>query len=242
MINNIVVPLEVIYRNGAPKGSSLFRTLDKLEKDGKKEEIAKLLALYGLTQKPSPGELFPQTGYDFTTKFEPTDRRISDDEAFRISGLTREQFEELKSIRQIAVNLVRERAREAGLVDYDGKHEYRLFNGHVEMADVFGTLDENRFMFDGVQVSKEVLRQVYKAEQADWYSDVERAKLEAKERGVEDWRSLTKVKPRNLDPRLVQLVGEMYASAAERYTGLNLFRTRDLEEVIGDLGEFIQID
>ena len=38
-INNFVVPLEVIYRNGAPRGSSLFKTLDKLEAEEKIYEI-----------------------------------------------------------------------------------------------------------------------------------------------------------------------------------------------------------
>ena len=139
-INNFVVPLEVIYRNGAPNGSSLFRTLDNLEKLGRISDMNRLLSHYGLRTKPNPGDLFPKTGFDFTTKFEPTDIKISDEEAYRISGLTREQFSQLESLRQAAVALVSERAREVGFVDYDGKHEYRLFNGRVEMADVFGTL------------------------------------------------------------------------------------------------------
>ncbi|MEK6871770.1 MAG: phosphoribosylaminoimidazolesuccinocarboxamide synthase [Nanoarchaeota archaeon] len=237
-INNFVVPLEVIYRNGAPKGSSLFKTLATLEDDGKTQEKLSLLAQYGLTENPRPGDLFPQTGFDFTTKFEPTDRKISDDDAYTISGLTQEQFYLLKNIRQAAVEIVSQRAEEVGLQDFDGKHEYRLFNGEVAMADVFGTLDENRFMFEGRQVSKEFLRQIYKTKQADWIEDIERAKKEAKQNKMENWKSLVTIQPQKLDPQLIKLVGEMYAAAAEKYTGLPLFGVRSLEEVMQDLEPF----
>lgn len=234
-INNFVVPLEVIYRRGAPQGSSLFKTLDQLEKEEKSYDIHDLLSHYGLNRRPKPGDLFPKTGFDFTTKFEPTDRKISDEFAFSISGLTREQFAQLATLRQVAVNLVSLQSRKVGLIDYDGKHEYRLYNGQVAIADVFGTLDENRFMFNGKQVSKEFFRQVYKAEQLDWVTDVERAKSEAERRGIKDWKQLMTTQPQKLNPDLINLVGEMYASTAERYTGLQLFGARSLEEVMSDL-------
>ncbi len=234
-INNFVVPLEVIYRSGAPKGSSLLKTLDDLEAKEQTEEVKKLLAKYGLTEKPKPGDLFSQTGYDFTTKYEPTDRKVSDDEAHRISGLTEEQFIQMTELRREAVNLVLERAANVGLFVFDGKHEYRCFDGKVSIVDVFGTLDENRFMLGNQQVSKEFLRQVFKAEQKDWVNDVGRAKKEAKERGIESWKSLVKIQPVSLDKRLINLVGEMYASASEKYTGLRLFGARKLEEVMKDL-------
>ncbi|MBI3622654.1 phosphoribosylaminoimidazolesuccinocarboxamide synthase [Candidatus Pacearchaeota archaeon] len=239
-INNFVVPLEVIYRNGAPKGSSLFTTLDTLERDGKTNEIQNLLSKYGLNERPKPGDLFPQTGFDFTTKFEPHDRKISDLQAFNISGLTEDQFSQLKEIRGEAVDVVSKRAREVELTDYDGKQEYRIYNGIVSLVDVFGTPDENRFMFNGRQVSKEFLRQVYRREQPDWVKDIGRAKHEAKEKGIEDWKSLVKVQPRKLEPRLVELVGEMYASAADLYTGLKLFGARDLDKVMKDLEPYYQ--
>jgi len=237
-INNFVVPLEVIYRNGAPKGSSLFRTLDRLEEARDIEGIKSLLSRYGLTTRPTPGDMFPQTGFDFTTKLEPKDRRITDEEAYRISGLTETQFTQLKELRQAGVVIVSKRTQEVGLDDFDGKHEYRFYNGIVEMADVFGTPDENRIMFNGRQANKEFLRQVYKAKQPDWVADVERAKAEAEERGIKDWKSLTTVQPRPLDPHLINLVGEMYASVAERYTGLRVFGARELDVVMRELESY----
>ncbi len=234
-LNNFVVPLEFIYRWGVPKGSSLLRTFNTLEKEGRLDEMRDLLSHYGLRTKPNEGDLFSQSGFDFTTKFESTDRPVSDGEAYCISGLTRAQFLQLKELRQAAIALVSQRTQEKGFIDYDGKHEYRLFDGRVHMADVFGTLDENRFMFNGCMVSKEFLRQVYRTEQGEWVADVERAKQKARQRGVEDWKSLTTLTPQPLDPRLITLVGEMYASACERYTGLLVFNARPLEEVLGNL-------
>lgn len=244
-INNFVVPLEVIYRNGAPKGSSLFKTIEELERVGDSAGLKKLLDKYGLTEKPRPGEIFPKTGYDFTTKFEPTDRRISDEDAYLISGLTEEQFKQLRDIRQAAVELAKKRGREVGLEDFDGKHEYRLFDGRIGIADVFGTLDENRFIFSlngrKVQVSKEFLRQYHKVHQRDWYEATEKAKALAREQGVEDWTTLCEIKPRHLPGELVSLVGEMYASASDRYTGLNLFKNaRPLEKVMEDLLPYME--
>ncbi len=238
-INNFVVPLEVIYRNGILKGSSLFKTIEDLEKEGNKTELYKLLSNYGLAIKPKPGDLMPKVGYDFTTKFEPFDRKIDEEEAFRISGLTENQFTKLKEIRKAAVNLVSERAKEVGMIDYDGKHEYRFFNGDVEIADVFGTLDENRFMYNGRQVSKEFLRQIYRKEQNEWVEDIMRAKIESKEKGIENWKTLVKTKPNKLDPKLISLIGEMYTSAAQRYTGVN-FKSRELHEVMRDLDPYYE--
>ena len=151
-----------------------------------------------------------------------------------------EQFQELKDTRQTAVDLVKKRTIEVGMTDFDGKHEYRLFDRKISIVDVFGTLDENRFMINQngkqIQVSKEFLRQYHKKYQPDWYLETERAKQEAKERKIEDWTTLAKIKPRPLPGELVSLVGEMYAAASDRYTDLGLFkRARPLEQVMEDL-------
>ncbi len=242
--NNYVVPLEVIYRNGAPRGSSLLKTIKRLRDGGREEELRELLGKYGLTEPPIEGQLFPQTGYDFTTKFEPTDRIVSDEEAELISGLTEEQFRQLRAIREKAVWVVGGRAKEIGMKDFDGKHEYRLFNERVGLVDVLGTLDENRLVIPvsgrDVQVSKEFLRQKHKKDQAEWFAETERAKKEAREKGIENWKTLVTIRPQPLDPRLVTLVGEMYASACNRYIGRELFSgIRELETVMTDLMPYI---
>src|SRR3989344_6037782 len=87
-INNFVVPLEVIYRRGVPEGSSLLKLFNQLEKSGDMDGLTSLLSKYGLKEKPKPGDEFPKIGYDFTTKFESSDRRLTDEEAYLISGLS----------------------------------------------------------------------------------------------------------------------------------------------------------
>jgi len=231
-LNNFVIPLEVIYRKGAPLGSSLFKKIKELE--GKDEELKKFLSQYGLTEPPKPGDFFPETCYDFTTKFEPQDRRITNDEAYRISGLSKEQFEELENLRNKVVKLISGRADEVGFKDYDGKQEY-IFSNKVMLADVAGTFDEDRFMLNGEQISKEFLRQYYKKYQSEWYNACEITKKKAKENGIKDWRTLVGIQPEPLPPELVSLVGEMYMAGSDRYTGLNLFNIRSLETVMDDL-------
>ena len=233
-INNFVVPLEVIYRRGSPKGSSLFRTISKLEAESNAGELKRLLEKYGLKEKPKPGDLFPITGFDFTTKFESTDRNLDDMNAYMISGLSSGDFKEMEELRNKVVNLISGRAGEVGFIDYDGKHEYAFFN-KVLLVDVVGTFDENRFMFNEEQVSKEFLRQFYQKNNGIWFDACVKAKEEAKEGGVEDWKSLVKIKPMVLNGSLVGLIGEMYMSGSDRYTGLNLFKKKSLEEVMDDL-------
>lgn len=233
-LNNFVIPLEVLYRRGAPLGSSLFKKIKELESLERTEDLKLLLSTYGLTQKPKPGDLFPKIGYDFTTKFESTDRRLTDDEAYGISGLSEEQFGELEDLRNKVVELVSGRAHEVGFVDYDGKLEFIFFNG-VMLADVAGTFDENRFMFNGEQLSKEFLRQYYKNYQPAWCEACDKAKEDAKIKGVKDWKSLVEIQPMRLPFELVDLVGEMYMSGSDKYTGLDLFKTRPLREVMGEL-------
>lgn len=222
--DNFVVPLEVIYRRGAPKGSSLFRTIAKYEAEGMHDELQLLLDCYGLTEKPVPGQLFPKTGYDFTTKFEKGDRKVNDKEAYEISGLTHEQFMQLQTMRNGVVEFVSGRAAEVGMVDYDGKHEY-TYSGGTSLADAVGTFDENRFMLNDEQVSKEFLRQHYQVNQPEWVEDINRAKEEARNDGIQDWKTLVTSAPKHLDTKLVRLVGEMYVAGAQRYTALKAFGT-----------------
>lgn len=233
-VKNFVVPLEVIYRNGVPEGSSLLKKFERLKEEGRNEELQKTLTKYGLTQIPKSGDLFPQTGYDFTTKFESSDRGLTDEEAYEISGLTKEQFKELENNRNKVVSFLKSRSKKVGLDDYDGKLEFMLFDG-IRVADVFGTPDENRFVINGQQISKEIARQYYKKQQPEWCEDIERAKNEAIERGMADWKSLTTIKPKPLPAKLRDLIGEMYASVSDKYTELNLFKVRPLEKIMGDL-------
>ena len=83
----------------------------------------------------------------------------------------------------------------------DGKIELAFDNQRrLMVVDVVGTLDECRFTYDGLHVSKEIARQFYKKTQ--WYKDVEEAKKTAEAKGIKDWKALCKSQPPPLDPRV----------------------------------------
>ncbi|MCX8176410.1 MAG: phosphoribosylaminoimidazolesuccinocarboxamide synthase, partial [Candidatus Bathyarchaeota archaeon] len=106
-----------------------------------------------------------------------------------------------------------------GLENEDGKVEFG-FNPKRELivVDVVGTLDECRFTYKGLHVSKEVARQFYRKTQ--WYMEVEKAKREASAMGVENWRSLCRLKPPKLDGELKEIIEKMYMAVANEFTGL----------------------
>ena len=232
-INNYLIPLEVIYRNGFPEGSSVFRKL----KEGKitPKDI-------GLEKPPKPGDMLEKPIYDFWTKLEPTDRALSEEEAYRISGLSRKEFENLKEILGICNEVITKRCEEVGLINYDGKIELFKF-GDLCVCDVLGTLDENRFAIaggdlKGEQVSKEFLRQWYKKNDPAWVSEIGRAKKQAREEGVENWKCLCSREPISLPKELSDLVSQMYMSAANLYIGREIFDSPPLETVMGKLKKY----
>ena len=105
-------------------------------------------------------------------------------------------------------------------------------------VDVLGTLDECRFTFNGVHVSKEVARQFYK--KTPWYADLERAKKEAEAKGIQDWKALVKAPPPKLDPKLKTIIGDMYKAAANEMTGRRLFDAPKLKGVISSYKEYMK--
>jgi phosphoribosylaminoimidazole-succinocarboxamide synthase len=100
----------------------------------------------------------------------------------------------------------------------------------LTVVDVVGTLDECRFTYGGVHVSKEVARQFYK--KTAWYSDVEEAKKTAETQGVKDWKALCKSQPPKLDAQLKTIISGMYMAAANELTDRKLFDAPRLAEVI----------
>jgi len=217
-----LVPLEIIFRNGAPKGSSLFKRLDRVRNDQAKFEA--ILQSLNLTEEPSPGDFFPEPVYDFTTKLESTDRAVNYTEAQRMAGLSSEDFDALLTLAREANDYITYKASQGGFQHYDGKIEAMYSNGRIEIVDVLGTFDENRFLFDGEQVSKEILRQAYKRLQPEWVAEVDRAKNEAASHHDSDWKSYCKREPDNLPEELITLVSQIYQAGANQYIGEEVFK------------------
>ena len=149
-LKNCLIPLEIIYRNGLPEGSSVFKRLAQ----GKVT-----LTDLGLDHQPIPGETLNKPIFDVSTKLEETDRYITWNEAKKIAGLTNQELNNIKNVLLKADETITKAAQNAGLKNEDGKIEL-AFNSERQLmvVDVVGTLDECRFTYGGVHVSKEVAR------------------------------------------------------------------------------------
>ncbi|MBC8495410.1 hypothetical protein H8D36_04615 [archaeon] len=231
-INNYIVPLEIIFRNGLPLGSSVFKRIAEAKKhpDGK-VRLAKLENIYrklGLNSEPKPGDMLPKPILGYTTKFEEGDRHLTEDEAYQVSGLTEEQFAQVEPLALRVNDMITARAEKTGLAPHwDGKVEMRFRDGQLGIADVLGTLDENRF---GTLVSKEILRQWYIENDPEFVA----ACNEFKSTGP-GWQERSGVFPEPLPLTIVQLVGQMYQAATNQYVGEKIFSVPELETVVDRL-------
>jgi len=228
-LKNFLIPLEIIYRNGLPEGSSVFKRL---------EQGLVTLEDLGLDHYPKPGERLVKPILDVSTKFEESDRYITWREAQQLVRLTDSELEEIKSVLLKVNDTITEIASRAGLVNEDGKIEL-AFNDkrRLMVADVVGTLDECRFTYQGLHISKEVARIYYR--QTKWVEEVELAKRKAVEQGVKDWRVLVKTPPPKLDPTLKALICEMYMAAANAMTNRKLFDVPSLAETMKKYKEYM---
>ena len=100
------------------------------------------------------------------------------------------------------------------------------------MADVVGTFDENRFSYDGQEVSKEVIRQYHRRTQPEWVAAVETAKREAETQNVADWRTLCEREPESLPEEVVAVASDLYTAGANAYLGRELFDAPPIEGAV----------
>lgn len=217
---NYLIPLEVIFRNSLPGGSSVFKALDAGELT---------LEDLGLDHKPEPGEKLDKPIIDITTKLEVSDRRLKWDEAIRMSGLTDEDVARIRQLVMKINGFLNDRANAVGLEHADGKVELAMSpDRQLTLVDVCGTLDENRFLVDNFHISKQIIRDIYK--KTDWYPQLEDAK---KTRPKEEWPA-----PTRLAPELVEAVSNMYKAAYEMWTG-NTIWDASLPASIGTIKRFL---
>ncbi|AWB27811.1 phosphoribosylaminoimidazolesuccinocarboxamide synthase [Halococcoides cellulosivorans] len=218
-----VVPLEIVFRRTVPPGSSLRSRTDPAD--------------HGLDVANWPDEtvVLPEPVVEFSTKYEEQDRYLDRSEADRIAGPASIDVLEQRAREVEAV--VTDQAEQAGWTHADGKIECVYSGGDVLVADVAGTFDENRFLADGVQLSKEFLRQHYRRTQPAWVEAVKTAKDEAAERGVADWRSLCDVDPDPLPADLRDLASDLYRGGANAYCDRSIFDAPPIEGTIDTIAE-----
>ncbi|WP_255192876.1 phosphoribosylaminoimidazolesuccinocarboxamide synthase [Natronobeatus ordinarius] len=218
---NYLVPLEIVFRNRVPVGSSLRRRTEPAD--------------HGLDFETWPAEAvdLEEPIVEFSTKYEEGDRYLDREEADYIAGVA--EIDALEVIAREVNRVVTEQAESAGLVHEDGKIECLYYDGEIRVADVVGTFDENRFSYEGTQLSKEVIRQYHKRTQPGWVEAVEAAKAEAKARDVADWKALCEAEPEPLEEDVVDTARDMYCAGTNAYTGLELFDAPPLSSAIGAL-------
>ncbi|AEJ60752.1 phosphoribosylaminoimidazole-succinocarboxamide synthase [Spirochaeta thermophila DSM 6578] len=222
---NFLIPLEVIYRNSLPPGSSLFRRL---------ASGALTHEDLGLAGPPEPGMRLDPPMLDVSTKLEETDRYLSWEEAQRIAGLSEEEVAALKERTRFLDRLITEETRRLGLDHEDGKVEYAFDEGRrLVLVDALGTLDECRFTYRGIPVSKEVARIFYR--RTEWYRRVEEAKKEDRVH----WKERVGMEPPPLPREFAQAISEMYMAYANELTGREWFKVRPLSEVLRVIREFV---
>jgi phosphoribosylaminoimidazole-succinocarboxamide synthase len=206
------IPLEVIFRFGMPKGSSLTQRLTP--------EYSRTL---GFQQMPAEGKMFLAPVFEFFSKLEATDRFLDWEKALQISGLKFDQFERLAARTLCLAVWLSAIFERSGLELWDGKFEWALINGDLALVDSIGP-DELRLIDSksGAQISKEFLRAFYRA--TPWFSAVERAKEKAKLDASVDWKAevLREVgEPPSLTGDYREVADALYPSLALAITGEN---------------------
>lgn len=238
---NFVVPMEFIYRNTLPKGSSVFRRL----KDG-----SLTLKSTGLAEMPKEGDMLPSVFMDVSTKYEASDRypdeRIGEDRAtflIDLSCLTPSEAERACYMLREANDVITRGVSRAGLQNDDGKIELAFTpERELMVVDALGTLDECRFTYglDGqrVDVSKEIPRQWYRRRHQDWVTEVESAK---KQYGHE-WKSSVRQQPEPLPQSLLEILSNIYTSTANAVVGINIFDAPELPDVVKEYQRFVELE
>jgi len=233
LMANVLVPLEVIYRNTLPRGSSVFRRL---------REGTLTLQEMGLEQQPQEGAVLPQPFFDASTKLEPFDRYLAWTEAQRISGLSDIEIARMKEIASEGDKVITEGVGRAGLDNDDGKLEFALTpQRNLILADALGTLDECRFTYptngQRIEVSKEIPRQWYRVKQPEWVAEIDAAK-----KASPNWKPIVKLRPEPLPQALAEMLGYVYASVANAVLQRQLFDAPPLDTVVKEYQRFRELE
>jgi phosphoribosylaminoimidazole-succinocarboxamide synthase len=233
-----LIPLEVVFRFGMGKGSSLTkRLLDNPD----------YLKQLGFAQSPIADQWFDHPVIEFFSKLEAKDRFVSWQEASLLSGLSEGLFEELlETSLSVALGLHHLFA-ERDLELWDGKFEFVLDpvhnlasgnqQGRLLLADSVGP-DEIRLIYRGQQMSKELIRQYYRG--TTWAKALERSQKLASEKPGRHWKDIClqelKEAPAPLPPPVKREVDKLYGVLANHLIGRTIFRGEpSLDELVTSL-------
>ncbi len=203
---NYLIPLEFICRYYV--AGSLF---DRI----KNKEIKNETLGFDRDYNVKYGDKLPTPFFEVTTKLEKTDRKLGLKEALKISGLGKEEYEEIKEIFFRMDSEINSAVRQRGLIHVDGKKEFAFDeNRSIMLIDTFGTADEDRFWDrnkyekgEFVELSKEYVRQYYR--EINYYEKITSARK----------NGLTEPDIPSLPDDKIQKVSRLYIDLFERITG-----------------------
>jgi phosphoribosylaminoimidazole-succinocarboxamide synthase len=208
--NNFLIPLEIIYRKSLPQGSSVFKRLR--EGNLKLEEL-------GLAEMPLSGQTLDKPFLDVSTKLEASDRYLGWKEAKEIACLNNQEIAEIKRITLLINELIGQEAYKIGLKYEDGKIEFGFDEDrNLVVVDVLGTLDECRFTFKGIPISKEIARLYYR--KTPWFKEL----IDAKKKDELSWKDKVNLSPPTLPPRLKELISMAYCVFTNEITKKEWFK------------------
>lgn len=224
----MLVPLEVVFRFGAPEGSSFFKRTNE-----------NYVHSLGLSKIPSPGEWFEKPIVEYFTKLEATDRFLTVEEAKHIAGLSEAEENSLRELSLLIACRIKDIFAELGLALWDGKFEFAFLPGReLCLVDAIGPDELRLTSKKGVHVSKEYLRQYYR--DSAWYKAAEQAKKMARARGQEDWKEICiselNQAPESLPESVRDIVAGLYLAMANELTHTKVFpETKSLAALLEGL-------
>jgi phosphoribosylaminoimidazole-succinocarboxamide synthase len=185
-----LIPLEVVFRWSVPEGSSI------------------LSRAAGMGLQIQVGHQWEFPFIELFTKLESTDRLLGLGEAFGISGISGEKFQEILFKTAWVAGYLRSVFSRLGLELADGKLEWGISDtGEIWLVDAIGP-DELRILSNGIQLSKEFLRNYYRP--SNWYQAIGEAKKQAAAQGVVDWKRFVTVKPEPLPSEVREVARALY--------------------------------
>jgi phosphoribosylaminoimidazole-succinocarboxamide synthase len=185
--SNCLVPLEVIFRWGAPEGSSILKRCPNLRPDVR----------------------FQRPVIEFTSKLEPEDRFLSHHEAQALASLSDSEMARLiERTTEVATHL-RDVLELINCELWDGKLEW-AFDAQRDfmLVDAIG-LDELRVNYQGKVLSKEFLRQHYRG--SAWERALAETKSFTRAQGS-DFKLLCPLRPEPLPTAVKTAAETLYMS------------------------------
>jgi phosphoribosylaminoimidazole-succinocarboxamide synthase len=207
---NYLIPLEFICRYYV--AGSLF---DRIKNKEIKNEPLGFNPDYNVKY----GDKLPIPFFEVTTKLEKTDRNLNLDEALKISGVSVDEYKDIKEMFLRIDERMNNDVRRRGLIHVDGKKEFAFDeNRSIMIVDTFGTADEDRF-WDAdkyetgkfIELSKEYVRQYYR--EINYHEKL----TNARRNGLQE----PDIPP--LPDEKIQKTSELYIKLFEKITG-EMFR------------------